>query len=92
MGVWYCTREDVKSSLDSKESARNNGQVDRAIESASRAVEGLTHRRFYPETDTRYFDWPNAQYARPWRLWLDQHELVSVATLSSGGTTIAASD
>lgn len=92
MGVWYASREDVKAALDFKETARNNGQVDRAVESASRAVEGLTHRRFYPELATRYFDWPNAQRARPWRLWLDQHELISVTALSSGGTTIAASD
>lgn len=92
MGVWYASREDVKEALDSKETARNNRRVDRAIEAASRAVEGLLHRRFYPETGTRYFDWPTPQSGRPWRLWLDDNELISVTTLSSGGTTIAASD
>ena len=92
MGVWYASREDVKAALDFKETARNNGQVDRAVESASRAVEGLTHRRFYPETDTRYFDWPDDDYGRPWRLYLHQHEVISVTTLSSGGDTISASD
>lgn len=90
--IWYCTREDVKSALDSKESARNNAQIDRAIESASRAVEGYLKRRFYPLTTTRYFDWPNFQFARPWRLWLDDNELVSVTTLTSGGQTISPSD
>jgi hypothetical protein len=92
MGVWYCTREDVKSALDFKETARNDGQVDRAIEAGSRAVEGLLHRKFYPQVATRYFDWPNQQYARPWRLWLDADELISVTSLVVGGTTIAASD
>lgn len=92
MGVWYATREDVKSALDMKETARNNAQIDRAIESASRAVEGLLHRRFYPWSGTRYFDWPNGQYARPWRLWLDADELISVSSLTSGGTLIAATD
>jgi hypothetical protein len=92
MGVWYATREDVKSALDVKETARNNAQIDRAIESASRSVEGLLHRRFYPWTGTRYFDWPNGQYARPWRLWLDADELISVSSLTSGGTLIAATD
>jgi hypothetical protein len=92
MGVWYATREDVKSALDSKLTARNDAQIDRALESASRTVEGLTHRRFYPLTATRYFDWPNEQHARPWRLWLDGDEAVSVDTLVAGGTTIAASD
>lgn len=91
-GVWYATREDVMRALDSKETARNSGQIDRALESAARGVEALCHRRFYPETDTRYFDWPNGQYARPWRLWLDDHEVISVTTLSSGGTTIVAAD
>ncbi|WP_049562236.1 hypothetical protein [Nonomuraea sp. SBT364] len=89
---WYCTREDVKRALDVKETARSNAQVDRAIDSASRTVEGRLHRRFYPETATRTFDWPNAQRARPWRLWLDQHELASVTTLMAGGVTVASSD
>lgn len=92
MGVWYCTREDVKSALDSKETARNYAQIDRAIEAASRATEGFLHRTFAPVLATRYFDWPNQQYARAWRLWLDENELISATTLSSGGTTISASD
>ena len=90
MGVWYATREDVKAALDFKESARSNTQIDRLIDAASRAVEALCHRRFYPQVATRYFDWPTAQTGRYWRLWLDGDELVSITTLSSGGTTIAA--
>jgi uncharacterized Zn finger protein len=88
---WYATREDVKSALDLKETARSNGQVDRAIDAASRVVEGLCHRRFYPEVDTRYFDWPD-QYARPWRLWLDGSELIELTAISSGGVTIPTAD
>ncbi|MFE2911247.1 hypothetical protein [Kitasatospora indigofera] len=84
---WYATREDVKNALDLKETARSNGQVDRAIDAASRVVEGLCHRRFYPEVDTRYFDWPD-QYARPWRLWLDDSELIELTSISSGGVAI----
>lgn len=86
--VAYATREQVKSALDAAETARNNSQVDRAIASGSRAIEGLCHRKFYPWTGTRYFDWPNRQSARPWRLWLDADELISVATLVAGGVTI----
>lgn len=92
MGTWLATREDVKSSLDMKETARSNAQVDRAIEAASRAVEGFLHRVFAPTTATRYFDWPNQQYARAWRLWLEEFELISATTVTSGGTTIAAAD
>lgn len=88
----YATREDVKRALDVQETARSNGQVDRAIEAASRTVEGVLHRRFYPELDTRNFDWPNSQRARPWRLWLDQHELISVTTLTAGGVTVPSTD
>lgn len=89
---WYATREEVARTLDVKVTARSNAQIDRALAAASRSVEGLCHRRFYPETATRYFNWPNAQRARSWRLWLDDSELISVTTLSSGGTTISASD
>jgi hypothetical protein len=92
MGVWYCTREDVKNALDIKETARSNSQVDRAIESASRSIEGLMHRKFYPQAGTRYFDWPNNQYSDTWRLWLEENELISVSAFSSGGTTIGSSD
>lgn len=92
MGIRYATREAVKSDLDVKLTARSDAQVDRAIESASRAVEGLTHRRFYPEVRTMTFDWPNGQAARPWRLWLDQHELIEVTALTVAGETIPPSD
>ena len=85
---WYTTREVVKGALDINETARANAQVDRAIESASRQIEGGLHRTFYPWHGTRRFDWPNAQRARPWRLWLDQYELVEVTSMTSGGVAI----
>jgi hypothetical protein len=92
MGVWYATREDVKRALDSKETARNNGQIDRALEAASRGVETLCHRVFVPTLATRYFDWPNSQTAAPQRLWLDANELISVTAVSSGGVSISTAD
>lgn len=92
MGIWYATREDVKSALDTMETARNDSQVDRALENASRSVEALTHRRFYPELTTRYFDWPNTQTAKSYRLWLESNELISATTFISGGTTISSND
>lgn len=87
----YCTREDVKNALDVAETARANGQVDRAVQAAADSVEGLCHRCFYPVIATRYFDWPD-QYARPWRLWLDDSEVISVTALSSGGTVFGTSE
>lgn len=89
---WYATREEIKAELDVRETARSNARIDRALADATEAVHGLCHRVFYPVVATRYFDWPNAQRAASWRLWLDDSELISVTTLSSGGATIAASD
>lgn len=89
----YANRDEVKASLDFKESARNNAQVDRAIEAASRAVDQMLNRRFYPIDATRKYDWPNFQGAYPWRLWLDQNELAAAATaVTSGGTSIPISN
>jgi hypothetical protein len=90
--VWYATREAVKAALDSAETARNNGQIDRAIEGASRSVEALTHRRFYPQIATRYFDWPDLQRSAPWRLWLDGNELASATSVTAGGVILAPGD
>lgn len=88
-GIWYTTREDVMGALDIKQTARNRRYVDQAIEAASRNVEGQLHRRFYPLQATRFFDWPNFQYAYPWRIWLDQWELLAApASVTSGGVTI----
>lgn len=85
----YCTREDVKRATDIKETARANWQIDRAIQSASRNIEAHLHRIFYPQDTTYYFDFPNFQYAYPWRLWLNNKELAAPPTLvTSGGTTI----
>ncbi|WP_326646059.1 hypothetical protein OG884_15520 [Streptosporangium sp. NBC_01755] len=92
MTVWYCTREAVKRALDVQETARSNGQVDRAIGAATDAIEGRLRRRFYPWAGTRTFDWPNPQGARPWRLWLGQHEVISVTSLTAAGTSIAPGD
>lgn len=75
--VGYCTREEVKRALDLKHTARANLLIDRAIEASARDIDGSMHRVFYPTDDTRYFDWPNYQYANPWRLWLKDNELAT---------------
>lgn len=92
-GVWYATREDVQRALDVKLTARNARQIDRALESASRDIEdALCHRRFYPVQATRSFDWPGSQNRPSWRLWLDDQELISLTSISSGGTAISPAD
>lgn len=87
-GVWYAYREEIKAELDVKETARSNARIDRALEDASRRIEGMCHRRFYPVQATRYFDWPSSAGGTSWVLRLNHQELISLATLASGGTTI----
>ncbi|WP_033307338.1 hypothetical protein RFN58_06825 [Streptomyces iakyrus] len=88
----YATREDVMRALDVKPTARSARQIDRALQSASRDIDALCHRRFYPELTTRSFDWPGSQYRPSWRLWLDDQELISLTSITSGGTAISTAD
>lgn len=48
----------------------------------------MCHRKFYPQTATRYFAWPDSQYGTAWRLWLDANELVSATSITSGGVAV----
>lgn len=88
----YTTRETVQRALDQGEVLRNNRNIDRCIESASRSIEGICHRIFYPHIDTKFFDWPNGQGAPAWRVWLDDCDLIAITALVSGGTTISSTD
>ena len=90
---WYATREQVKRALDSAETARNNAQIDRALTSASRSIEGQCHRKFYPYQQIRYFGFrPWQDGNSSWRLWLNENDLISVSSLVVGGTTISSAD
>lgn len=91
-GIWYATREDVLGAFDVKQTTRNKRYVDQALEAASRSVEGLCHRRFFPVQATRMFDWPPRAGMTPWILRLNDQELASVSALSSGGRTITADE
>lgn len=88
----YATRESVKRALDVKLTTRSDQQIDEAIQEGSESVEGLLHRRFYPELSTRYIDWPNFQSTYPWKVYLDENELADITVtppvLTSGGNVI----
>jgi len=89
----YCTREDVQRALDVKSTARNATQIDRIITDVAESVEGQMRRVFYPTYGVRKFDWPNLTSnvpGFPWRIYLDQNELISLDLLVSGGVTIPA--
>lgn len=91
----YCTRQDVKRSLDIKETARNNWLIDQAMQSARANIDKQMHRVFFPTNTTHYWDWPNFQRAYPWRIWLDQFEVadttVNIPVLTSGTAVIPSS-
>lgn len=92
MGVCYALRESVKLALDIRDSTRANAQIDRIIEEQSRAADKLARRVFYPRVATRTFDWPNWDSPTPGRLWLGgESEIISLTSISSGGTSIATS-
>jgi hypothetical protein len=78
----------VRRALDVKQAAYNNEQIDRAICAAADAVESTTQRKFYPLDATRKWDWPNFQYAYPWRVWLDNYELAAIPTLVTTGSLL----
>lgn len=84
----YCTVEDVKRALDQKETARNDAQLWRAVQSAARLIDDACNRWFYPVTRTAYFEWPHVSQHVPWKLYLDENEMVSIASATAGGTTI----
>ena len=93
--VFYCTRESVQDAFDVKEAAHRSAQIDNAIRSASDDIDGWLNRHKHglaPRTATRYFSWPARNFSQAWRLWLDENELISVTTLTTGGTLLCASD
>lgn len=85
---WYATREDIMRSLDVQQSARNRRQIDDALEAATGSVDALCHRRFYPETTTRRFDWPSRSGSTPWIVRLNDNEAITVSALSTGTVII----
>lgn len=89
MGIWYATREQVKSSMEVAQSAWIDSLVDAKLEASSRNAEKFLRRRFYPELRTVKMDWPNYQSAPTWELQLNENELIELETLSSGGTSIS---
>jgi len=86
----YCTREQVKTALDSVETARNNRRIDRHIASGAESVEKLTLRKFYPDVGTRTLDWiPELDSPESWRLWLGENELAGQPTaITAGGVAL----
>ena len=88
----YCSREDAQRAIDFKDgiTAEIQYKTDRAIQSASRNIEGHLHRLFYPDDGVRWEDFPNYQRVSPWELFLDgaTKQILCLTAFSSGGVDI----
>ena len=87
----YANRDDVKRALDLEVTAVDDARIDRALQSEAEAIDGAKGMRrfFFPVDATCYLDWPNYQYAYPWRMWFDQpgyHDLWVLTQLQSPAT------
>jgi hypothetical protein len=68
-----------------------NARIDRLIQASSRQIDSTCNRTFYPWSGTRHFDWPinySGSGGRPWQIWLNADELISVTAVSSGNVAI----
>lgn len=95
MHTYYCTVEDVMNALEEKATAYDLAAIKRAIAAGSDDVDDVTQLNggnFRPSIATRYYRWPDQQTAWYYRLWLDGNQLISVTSLTSGGTTIPSTD
>lgn len=92
--VMYCTREAVKSALDSKATSRDNARVDQAIAGSSRATDKLCNRPngFAPMLITRTYERPTWQRSDPGTLFLDATPLISVSSVVVDGVALDLAD
>lgn len=92
----YCTRESVMASPDIKANAYAADRIDAAISSGADMIDSMCRLGarsngipgFAPWYGTLSFDWPNDQDARAGEFYLDQHTLISLTSLTSGGTSV----
>ena len=80
---FYITREEVYDTLDFKGSILSAKKIDSAISSASRSIEALVDRKFYPSVATKYFDATGGN-----ELWLEIPDMLISATTVTGGDQV----
>lgn len=91
-GIWYTTREAVKTALDELETARSNDAIDEAVEAGARDVDGFCLQPvdgMAPLLATKTFDYP----ARNRRgsanvIRFDGAQLISATLITSAGGTV----
>jgi len=99
MTIWqmcYSNRYEAQRGVGFHPGVDANTAIDRALMTAKETIEGGLKRRFYPSDDTRFWDWPpqggsgpsGGTPADPWRLPLDDNDLVCLTAMVAGGLTI----
>jgi hypothetical protein len=84
--AWYTSRDDVKRIMGNS-TVKNDRQIDRAINTASDMIEGMLHRKFYPELATRSFIGSDFFVSSSGVLYLQGADLLSVSSFSVNGTS-----
>lgn len=87
----YASREALALALDRGLTVRSVDGLDRALHAATDTIEQELERVFWPWHGTRTFDVPadDTSTSTPtWRLWLAPHDLISLTTLTVGGSVV----
>jgi hypothetical protein len=89
----YATREQVMTRMDIQLTAYAARRVDDALQTWSRVIEKRCQRPggLFPALRTLAMDWPDVSQRTSWRLRVGPDELISLVSLSSGGTAITGS-
>jgi hypothetical protein len=74
-GTLYVTRAELKAWVDVSGSW-DDDEIDLACDTASRAIDGIKHTRFYPTTETRYYQ------GGCWEQEISLQDTVSVSAVS----------
>lgn len=96
MRAVYAGRRRVMRAADIGVAAHLSDEIDRAIATASQAVDSLCNRGddtrpgFAPWTGTITYDWPTQNNGTGYRFYLNRNSLVSLTSAVSGGVTITA--
>jgi hypothetical protein len=88
----YASREALALALDRGLTVRSIEGLDRALYAATDTIEQTLERVFWPWSGTRTFDVPadDTSTSTPaWKLWLAPHDLISLTSLTVGGSVVA---
>ncbi len=89
MEPMYTTRQRVKHAVDLRLGALVDLDVDSAIRSGSRSVEGLLKRYFWPELATRYEDFPERGAGNTYSsIWLTRELAATPTAVTAGGSAV----